>query len=70
MCVLVSATTPNSCKLAVYEGEVLRKNSTFLEFHTIWERKKHERDGAQQLQTGGIWARNEANSDWKLCLEI
>lgn len=36
MCVLMSATAPNSCKLAVYEGEVPRKSSTFFDFHTIW----------------------------------
>lgn len=43
MCVLVSATTPNSCKLAVYEGEVLRKNSTFLSFTPSGKEKTRER---------------------------
>lgn len=40
MCVLMSATAPNSCKLAVYEGEVPRKSTTFFDFHTIWGGKK------------------------------
>lgn len=40
MCVLMSATAPNSCKLAVYEGEVLWKKHHVFDFHTIWGKKK------------------------------
>lgn len=40
MCVLMSGTTLNSCKLAVYEGEVLQKSTTFLSFAPSGEDKK------------------------------
>lgn len=69
MCVLVSATTPNSCKLAVYEGEVLWKSSTFLVFtpsgeekkmreteHSSYRIKTHRRDLGQGMEQ--IQARN------------
>lgn len=44
MCVLMSVTTLNSCKLAVYEGEVLQKSTTFLSFAPSGEEKKKKND--------------------------
>ncbi len=62
MCVLMSATAPNSCKLAVYESEVLRKSTTFLTFTPSGEGKKSNEGGdhsdvALSVKThGGICA--------------
>ena len=43
MCVLVSTTTLNSCKLAVYEAEVLQRSSTFLTSTTSGGEEKRKK---------------------------
>lgn len=42
MCVLMSATAPNSCKLAVYEGEgAVKKQHAFWLSHRLAKKKKN-----------------------------
>lgn len=41
MCVLMSATAPNSCKLAVYEGEgAVKKQHAFWLSHRLAKKNK------------------------------